>query len=140
MFKNSPKEEVASQEAMNSNNVVGKGSTFTGNIQTYGNMRIDGKIIGDVISKSKVAVGPSANIDGSVLASVAEIEGEVSGSVEVTDQLILKPTARVSGDITAKKLIVESGARFEGKCHMGDNASKRKIELSNTNTTVKKAI
>lgn len=140
MFKNNTKDEAVSPEAMNSNNIVGKGSTFNGNIQTYGNMRVEGKIIGDIISKSKVVVGPSAVIEGSVLANIAEIEGEVTGSVEVTDQLILKPTSVVSGDITAKKLVVESGAKFEGKCRMGDNVPKKKIELGGANSPVKKAM
>lgn len=140
MFKSNAKEESVSQEAMNSNNVVGKGSTFTGNIQTYGNMRVEGKVIGDIISKSKVVIGPSAVIEGSVLANVAEIEGEITGSVEVTDQLILKPTSKVSGDIIAKKLAVESGAKFEGQCRMGENVSKKKIELKNTDSHVKKAM
>lgn len=140
MFKSNVKEESVSSEAMNSNNVVGKGSTFTGNIQTYGNMRVEGKMIGDVISKSKVVVGPSALVEGSILASIAEIEGEVTGSVEVTDQLILKPTSKVSGDITAKKLMVESGAKFEGKCNMGERASRKKIELNSPEPAVKKAM
>ena len=140
MFKSGTKEEVVSPDVINSNNIVGKGSTFTGNIQTYGNLRVEGKIIGDVVSKSKVVIGPSAFIEGSVLANIAEVEGEVTESVQVTDQLILKPTAKVRGDITAKKLIVESGAKFEGKCRMGENVTKKKIELNSSAESVKKAI
>lgn len=131
MFKNNNEKEVKnSADAVNSNNIIGKGSTFTGNVETYGNIRVEGKILGDLKSKSKVAIGPSAYIDGNVLAQVAEVEGEVKGSIEVTEVLVLKPNCKISGDIITNKLIVESGARFDGQCKMGDK-NVRKIEFKN---------
>ena len=126
MFKNEKvkEKEKVSQDFINSNNIIGKGSTFNGNIDTYGNLRVEGRIIGNVRSKSKIAVGTSAIIEGNILAQVAEIEGEVKGSVEVTDVLILKPDCSISGDIITNKLIVEAGAKFDGQCKMGNAASK----------------
>lgn len=132
MFKNNNDKEVKqSTEAMNSNNIIGKGSTFSGNVETYGNIRVEGRIIGDLTSKSKVAIGPSAYIDGNVLAQVAEVEGEVKGSLEVTEVLILKPNCKISGDIITNKLVVESGAKFDGKCKMGEK-NVRKIEFNHS--------
>ncbi|MBL6446589.1 polymer-forming cytoskeletal protein [Fulvivirga sp. 29W222] len=127
MFKNH-KDNKVSQDLINSNNIIGKGSTFNGNIDTYGNLRVEGRIIGNIRSKSKIAVGQSAVIDGNILAQVAELEGEVKGSVEVTDVLILKPTCSISGDIIANKLVVEAGAKFDGKCKMGTAKSKVDFE------------
>ena len=128
MFKNQKDEKVA-QELANSNNIIGKGSTFNGNIDTYGNLRVEGRIIGNVRSKSKIAVGQSAVIDGNILAQVAELEGEIKGSVEVTDVLILKPTCNIKGDIIANKLVVEEGAKFDGQCKMG--SASNKVEFDN---------
>ncbi|UII34741.1 polymer-forming cytoskeletal protein [Fulvivirga ulvae] len=128
MFKNQ-KDDKVTQELVNSNNIIGKGSTFNGNIDTYGNLRVEGRIIGNVRSKSKIAVGQSAVIDGNILAQVAELEGEVKGSVEVTDVLILKPTCSISGDIIANKLVVEAGAKFDGQCKMG--TAKNKVDFEN---------
>jgi len=31
---------------------------------------------------------------------------------------LLKPGARIEGDITADKLVIESGAQFNGNCNM----------------------
>lgn len=143
MFKNQ-KEEKVSQDFANSNNIIGKGSTFTGNIDTYGNLRVEGRIIGNVRSKSKIAVGQSAYIEGNILAQVSEIEGEVKGSVEVTDMLILKPTCTISGDIIANKLVVEAGAKFEGQCKMGGAAKKVDFDTTaageeNSKKTIPKA-
>lgn len=128
MFNSDKKKvAVAQQEAMNSNNIIGKGSTFKGEIQTYGNIRIEGKVIGDIISKSKIAIGPSAVVEGNVKAQIAEVEGTVTGSLEISDVLTLKGNCTVNGDIISNKLVVESGAKFDGQCKMGNQ--NMKIEL-----------
>jgi cytoskeletal protein CcmA (bactofilin family) len=126
MFKNK-QESIAVQDASNSSNIIGKGTIVEGNIETYGNIRVEGKVMGSVKSKSKIALGQSSYVDGNIIAQNAEISGEVKGVVEVTDQLILRPTAVISGDIITNKLIVESGATFNGGCKMGVAQKEIKI-------------
>lgn len=117
MFNKSEQKEEA--ELSNSSNIIGKGTVLHGNIETYGNIRIEGKIVGDIKTKSKAACGHSSYIEGNVLAQNAEIAGHVTGKVEISELLILKPSAIISGDIITNKLIVESGATFNGGCKMG---------------------
>ena len=88
-------------------------------METFGNIRVEGKVIGNIKTKSKAAFGHSSQIDGNILAQNAEIAGHVSGTVEVAEQLVLKPTAVIDGDIITNKLIVEAGAAFNGSCKMG---------------------
>ena len=118
MFNNKQEEKLA-QEASNISNTIGKGTTLNGSIETYGNLRIEGKVHGDITAKSKVVIGKSAYIEGNILAQNADIEGEVKGKVEIGDILVLKPTAKIHGDILTNKLIVESGAQFNGQSKMG---------------------
>ena len=127
MFNKQEKKAVEEQ-LTTSSNTIGKGTSLVGDIEAFGNIRIDGKVKGNITTKSKLVLGDSSFIDGNVLAQNAEIEGEVSGRVEVTDLLILKPTARISGDILTNKMIVESGAVFNGACQMG--AAAKEIKLS----------
>lgn len=128
MFKNK-EENMAAQDASNSSNIIGKGTLVEGNIETFGNIRIEGKVNGSVKSKSKIAVGQSSFIEGNVAAQNAEISGEVKGVVEVSDQLILRPTATIDGDIITNKLIVESGASFNGGCKMGVTQHEIKLGI-----------
>ena len=118
MFKNK-QENMAAQDASNSSNIIGKGTVVEGNIETFGNIRIEGKVNGSVKSKSKIALGQSSFVEGNIVAQNAELSGEVKGVVEVSDQLILRPSAIIDGDIVTNKLIVESGATFNGGCKMG---------------------
>ncbi len=124
---NSKEEKKAAEELSNSSNNIGKGTTLEGNIETYGNIRIEGKVIGHVKSKSKIALGHSSYIDGNIVAQNADVEGEVKGRIETTDLLVLKSTAVVHGDIVTSKLIVESGAVFNGSCKMGATVKDIKI-------------
>ncbi len=124
MFNKDQKED---QEHSNSSNIIGKGTILEGNIETFGNIRVEGKLIGNVKTKSKAAFGPSAHIEGNVLAQNAEIEGHVTGMVEISDLLILKATSVIDGDIVTNKLIVESGASFNGSCKMGVKTKEIKI-------------
>jgi len=126
MFTSKEDHKVA-EEISNSSNIIGKGTKLEGDIETFGNIRIEGKIIGNVKTKSKIALGQSSHVQGNILAQNAEVAGEVKGKIEVTDVLILKPTAVINGDIITNKLIVETGATFNGGCKMGSSTKDIKI-------------
>jgi cytoskeletal protein CcmA (bactofilin family) len=119
------------EEISNSSNTIGKGTYLEGNIETYGNIRIEGKVRGDLKSKSKVALGPSSRVDGNIVAQNADIEGEVKGRIEVSELLVLKATAVINGDIFTGKMVVEPGALFNGTCKMG--APIREIKIGGEN-------
>lgn len=121
------------EQISNSSNTIGKGTFLQGNIETYGNIRIEGKIRGDVRSKSKIALGHSCHVEGNILAQNADIEGEVRGKIEISELLVLKATAVVHGDIVTGKMVVEPGAVFNGTCKMG--SSVKEIKLSENGLT-----
>ncbi|MBC6399499.1 MAG: polymer-forming cytoskeletal protein [Ekhidna sp.] len=115
------------EELSNSSNIIGKGTIVNGSIETFGNIRVEGKVIGDIKTKSKAACGSSSLVEGSMLAQNAEVAGHIKGTIEVTELLILKSTASIDGDIVTNKLSVESGASFNGKCKMGVKSKEIKI-------------
>lgn len=115
------------EELSNSSNIIGKGTIVNGSIETFGNIRVEGKVVGDIKTKSKAAFGHSSQVDGSVLAQNAEVAGHITGTIEVTELLVLKATASIDGDIITNKLLVETGATFNGKCKMGVKSKEIKI-------------
>ena len=117
MFNKETKKEL--EQLSNSSTHIAKGTIVEGNIESHGNIRIDGTIIGNVKCKSKVAMGESSIVEGNILSQNAEIAGEVKGLIEIYDLLILKPTGVVNGDIVANKMVVEVGGAFNGQCKMG---------------------
>jgi cytoskeletal protein CcmA (bactofilin family) len=128
----SKEQKRAADEISNSSNVIGKGTILEGNIETFGNLRIEGKVIGNIRSKSKVALGNSSQIEGNLFAQNADIEGQVKGKLEIAEVLVLKATSIINGDITTGKLVVESGAAFNGTCKMGATIKDFKLNENGT--------
>src|SRR5687768_469979 len=128
---NSSKETKRAEEISNSSNTIGKGTFLEGNVETYGNIRIEGKVVGNIKSKSKVALGHQSHVQGNILAQNADIEGEVKGKLEISELLVLKATAVINGDIVTGKMVVEPGAVFNGTCKMGAVVKDIKIGENN---------
>jgi cytoskeletal protein CcmA (bactofilin family) len=100
-------------------NIIGAGTVITGDMSCKGDIRIDGVITGNVISKSKVVIGPTGEVTGDIICTHGDISGALKGDMTVSETLFLKSTARLKGDIVTNKLIVEAGALFTGNCNMG---------------------
>ncbi len=112
-------------------NIIGLGTTIEGNVDAQGDIRIDGKIIGNVVSRGKVVLGTTGIVEGNIIAKNAEVAGETTGKINIEELLVLKGTANINGDIVTSKLMVETGANFTGTCQMGAVVK----ELSSGNTS-----
>ena len=99
-------------------NLVGDGTEIKGNINSDGDIRIDGKVIGDVITRAKLVLGASGTIDGNVTANSSDISGTIKGNMVISDILYIKASGRIEGDITTSKMVIENGGEFNGSCHM----------------------
>src|SRR5258706_12011596 len=94
----SKEQKRAAEEISNSSNVIGKGTVLEGSIETYGNIRIEGRVNGNIKSKSKIALGHGSHVEGNIGAQNADVEGEVKGKIDITELLILKSTADIYFD------------------------------------------
>ncbi len=104
-----------------SNSIIGAGAVITGNIESIGDIRIDGTLKGNLSCKSKILLGPEGIVEGDITGNTADISGTVHGRIRMNGLLHLHGKAVVEGDIHAAKLQIESTVSFNGKCHMGAN-------------------
>ncbi len=100
-------------------NLIGPGTVIKGDIDTNGDIRIDGSIEGTLKVKGKLVVGNTGKIIGDIQCQNAEVFGEILGQIGVSELLSLKVTAKMNGDIVTNKLSIEPGAVFSGTCKMG---------------------
>lgn len=114
-----------------STTIIGAGTTITGDIESNGDIRIDGTLIGNLISKAKVLIGQDGNVQGDVHGLQADIMGKVTGQLRITELLQLRGKSNISGEIYTGKLEVEPTASFNGSCHMGANVVELTAELGN---------
>lgn len=138
MFGKKNQEEVGILKAMNQ---FGQGTTITGDVSTEGDLRIDGKIVGNISSKAKVVIGATGVVEGGIYCQNAYIDGKVVGDIDVSELLILSKTANITGDLKLKKIVVEEGAKFNGKCSMGMTVARsEQIDMTVTKPKLANAI
>ncbi len=109
------------EQENNTINLIGLGTDIKGNVESTGNIRIDGSIIGDLITKGKLVIGATGFIKGKVVCKNSDVEGKIEGQIYVEELLSLKSTASIMGDMSTKKLAIEPGAKFTGNCNMTSN-------------------
>lgn len=112
------------EEEKNNLNIVGSGTNFKGNIDSTGDIRVDGNVNGTLITKGKLVIGPKGKAEGEVNCKNAEISGTIDGKIDVEDLLTLRSTAKIYGDIIVSKLAIEPGAIFTGSCNMSGDKAK----------------
>ena len=120
MFQKANKSSVSDG---NSINLIGNGTTIIGNIQSNGDVRIDGNLKGDISISGKLVVGPLGHIKGNVVCQNADISGEIDGQITVTEWLSLKANAKLLGDIITSKISIEPNAIFTGSCNMSNSSN-----------------
>jgi cytoskeletal protein CcmA (bactofilin family) len=99
-------------------NMIGPGTKIIGNIETNGDIRIDGNIEGNISSKGKVVIGSNGNVKGEIQCVNAEISGILNGKINVSELLSLKASSKLTGEMSIGKLSIEPGAMFSGTCTM----------------------
>lgn len=113
-------------------NLIENGTKIKGDIESNGDFRIDGTLIGSIKSKGKIVVGTTGTVEGDISCRNADISGKVKAHVNITELLSLKASADISGDIKTAKLSIEPGAKFSGTCDMG-NVQDAAMKFSSVN-------
>jgi cytoskeletal protein CcmA (bactofilin family) len=104
---------------------IAEGTVITGDFSTTANVRLDGKILGDVDCNGKIIMGKKGAINGNIRGEKLTMEGFFEGECHLSDTLHLMPTANVNGVFRAGKLIVDEGAILNGDCQIGPGTGKQ---------------
>ena len=99
-------------------NLIGKGTVIKGDVESSGDIRVDGRLIGSLKSNGKIVIGQTGEVEGDLTCKQADISGTVKGVLKCEELTSLKSTSRVEVDLVTKQLYIEVGAIFTGKCQM----------------------
>ena len=115
-----PPEPVSSDlDARPAHSTLDAWMNITGNLQSDGDIQIDGHLKGD-IRCVRLTVGKGATIIGNIAANEITVRGSIKGVIRAT-RVILKNHARIEGEIIHKTLIIEEGAWFAGVSRAQDD-------------------
>ena len=113
---------IETEQQQNLHNTITNGTEIVGDINSQGDLRLDGFLKGNLNIKGRVVIGKTGKLLGTINCKNAEINGNVEGKIYVTELLSLTETAIVKGDIVINKLNIQPGCKFTGTCSMDINS------------------
>nr|WP_319400248.1 polymer-forming cytoskeletal protein [uncultured Carboxylicivirga sp.] len=104
-------------------NMIGPGTKIKGDLETNGDIKIDGTVEGNIVSKGRVLIGQNGVVKGDVKCTNCDIYGHFDGKILITELLSLKSSSKLTGDVKTGKLSIEPGAIFTGTCDMAGDST-----------------
>lgn len=89
-------------------------SKISGDLQTGGNIRVEGEVRGDITAKGNVYIGENAKVYGQIVGVDIQVAGVLQGGALASGVVTLFGCAKMTGDIDAKGFTVGEGSCYNG--------------------------
>ena len=103
--------------------IIAAGMTVSGDIDSNGVVKIEGRVEGTVRAARQVLVGRQGSVKGDIETREAIIGGRVDGAVKAIERVEVQGTAYVAGDVHTKSIVVLEGGRLNGSVRMEEGAA-----------------
>jgi cytoskeletal protein CcmA (bactofilin family) len=95
--------------------IIGATLSMRGDVESSGDIRIQGQVIGSVWSDGhEVVIEQGAAVTGDILAHDIIVLGSVAGTLLASGVVEIHASAHVAGRVVSKRLFLEDGAWFHG--------------------------
>jgi cytoskeletal protein CcmA (bactofilin family) len=103
---------------------LGMNSSFKGELNVRGTLRVDGTVEGQP-DADYLILSESAEVKGEIKAKKIIIGGKMDGNVRAQELVEIKSKGKVLGDIFTPNLAIIEGADFNGKIEMKKTEMKK---------------
>ena len=97
---------------------LGKDASFKGELSFKGTLCIDGKFKGKINTTDTLIISQGGIIEADIHAGTVICEGLVKGNIVASKRVELRPKSNILGNVQSPSLVIEVGAKLEGKCDM----------------------
>ena len=97
---------------------LGKDASFKGELNFKGTLCIDGKFEGKINTNDTLIISQDGIIEADIQAGTVICEGLVKGNIVASKRVELRPKSNILGNVQSPSLVIEVGAKLEGKCDM----------------------
>ena len=99
---------------------IGTSVTFDGELTSNEDLHFDGTLKGHLLVRdATLTIGDGATVEADVRARRVLVQGTVQGSIAAGERIELTASANVSGSLSAERIVIAEGARFNGRVDMG---------------------
>ena len=119
--RQSPPLRLGEKQPIRSKNVsvIGPTLVFKGELSADEDLVIEGTIEGTIAHhKKNLTIGAKGRVSADIHASSVLVEGQLDGDIHSDGLVSLAKGATVNGNINCARLVLQDGARFNGKVVM----------------------
>ena len=99
---------------------ISKSIVFDGELTSNEDLQFDGTLKGHLhLHDAVLTIGETATVEADIRAKHVVVQGTVQGSIAAGDRIELTATAKVTGSLSAERVVIAEGARFNGGVDMG---------------------
>ncbi len=98
--------------------LVSKDAVWNGKLNASGDVRIEGRIEGEVQTTGTLYVAAEARVQGTIRARNVMLAGDIEGQLRCEERLEILPGGSARGEIDTGTLVVHEGAFIESKFQM----------------------
>lgn len=110
------------------NGFLDAGSSIRGDLHFEDNFRVDGRLVGRIVSKGDLVVGKDGEVDGEVEVMNLYVFGTLRGKVKARKRVEMSAGSKIFADIETETFDIDDGAQFEGHCKMrGRGGAERSV-------------
>jgi cytoskeletal protein CcmA (bactofilin family) len=92
--------------------------SVTGDMETDGALRVDGRLEGTIHRADLVVIGEGASVVGDVTAREVIVGGAVTGNVFAQQRTELRSSGIVAGDIRSAAILIQEGGVVQGRLYI----------------------
>jgi cytoskeletal protein CcmA (bactofilin family) len=122
MFKDEKGEKTEGKAAGNGAegalSIIATGMKVTGDIDSTGVVKVEGRVEGSIRSARQVLVGRQGVVQGDIETREAIIGGTVEGTISGGERVEIQATAVVNGDVITRTIVIAEGGKINGSVKM----------------------
>jgi len=115
--------------------LIGPEVVLTGELVSEENIRLCGRVEGNISTSGSLFIEPSGHVKGDITAENVIVEGSVEGTVIAAQKFELRPSGRIQGDIRASVVAIAENSFLRGRVlatervsTQATSAARRRIE------------
>ena len=116
--------------------IIAAGMTVSGDIDSNGVVKVEGRVEGSIRSARQVLVGRQGAVRGDIDTREAIIGGTVEGTITGSERVEIQATAQVSGDVVTRTIVIAEGGKINGSVRMEEQRPGLKAPSSAQAETV----
>ena len=107
---------------------IGRSLVITGEIECNEDLLIEGRVNGHVVVRdAQLTITPSGTVDAQVHGTRVLVEGQLKGGITASERIELSSKCRVEGTLSADRVVMWDGARFDGGIDMRQRTIAAKV-------------